>query len=288
MPTSATTSVTFEGKRYDVPQALLDADAKRGTTMTRDFIREVIADEEDRKAQAKARRDDRVEAEFKSVTTKLAKVDAIEETLAQLTQANAAYQVANDALKAQLEALEDSNDGLGSTSSKARAAALELSQHVAGAALMVETMMRHRESLERQVESMQARLDLLESQQQEQIDVHLKVGQQRQQLEQAHTNRLLDVVADAESIAREAEATSKQALSDAQSSQVVTKDLFTRDEVNAMVTAELQKSMPEAVEMAVEKIKNEFPNGIHGPRLDGDYVREATKRLTPPEWMQQN
>ena len=263
--------VGYNGSQYNVPKDVLQAG------MAAQWIEDQLAEKAERQAQREAKKQETVEAEFSTIKTKLNKLDVLSERIEQLEAANAAYATANAAQRAQIEALEDSNGGLGSTSSKAREASLELSQQVAGSALMIETMMRHRESLEVQVVRMQERLDLLEGRQQKQIDDHLKAGQTRQRLEQEQTNRLIDLVAEADAVARKAEATAADALSKAQGAQSLNRNDISRDDMLNLIHAELLATTENIAESVVAQMTSQFPQGPGGIRMDKDFMEQTEK-----------
>ena len=263
--------VGYEGQQYRVPRDVLNAG------MAASYIKDQLAEKAERKAQREAQKQSSVEAEFSSIKTKLSKLDRLQAQVDNQAQVVASYEAANAALRAQIDALEDSNDGLGSTSGKARAASLELSQTTAGAALMAETLMRHRESLELQVQRMQERLDLLETQQRKQISDHLKAGVTRSRLEQEQTVRLIDDVAKADAVARQAEATAAQALSKAQGAQSLSKNDITRDDMLNLIHAELLATTENIAESVVAQMTNQFPQGPGGIRMDAQFMEQVTK-----------
>ena len=271
------TQVGYNGGQYDVPNDVLQAG------MAKQYIENEIAEKEERKAQREAQKQSSLESDFKSIKSKISKVDSLSERVEQLERSNAAYKAANQAQRAQIEALEDANGGLGSTSSKAREASLELSQMTAGSAMMIEPMLRTRESLQRQVEVMQERLDQLETRQKQQIDAHIKAGQTRQRLAQEEVNGLKDTVAKLEARAAKAEAVAARALRDAEAAQAINdeKGNINADRVRSIARDEMQESMPNAVEMAVETIRrDEFPNGFYSQRVDGERTRQLRKDAT--------
>ena len=263
--------VGYEGSQYSVPKSVLQAG------MAAAYIRDMLAEKAERKAQREAKVQQSVETEFSTIKTKLNKLDVLSERIEQLEDSNTAYKAANEALRAQIEALEDSNGGLGATSGKAREASLELSQQVAGSALMIETMLRHRESLETQIARMQDRLDLLEERQQKQIDDHLKAGQSRQRLEQEQTNRLIDLVAEADAVARKAQAEASDALSKAQGAQSLSKNDITRDDMLNLIHAELTATTQNIAEAVVSEMTSQFPQGPGGIRMDKEYMEQTRK-----------
>ena len=262
--------VGYEGSQYSVPKSVLQSG------MAAAYIRDMLAERAERKAQREAKVQQSVETEFSTIKTKLSKLELLSERIDQLESSNTAYRAANDALRAQIDSLEDSNDGLGSTSGKARQASLELSQTTAGAALMAETLMRHRESLELQVQRMQDRLDLLEGQQQKQLADASNAALTRQRMAQEEVNALKDTVAQLEARAVKAEAVAARALRDAEASKNLGRNDITRDDLIALINAELIASTPQTVEMAVSEIRDQFPQGIHGQRMSGEYMDQTT------------
>ena len=268
--------VGFEGRQVLIPADIARLNATQPGVAAA-WIRDQEAEKADRRAQRQAKVKETVDGEFATIQRKLQKVDRLEAEQSNQAQTIASYEAANKALRAQIDALEDSNGGLGSTSSKAREASLELSQQVAGSALMIETMMRHRESLERQVEAMEDRLDKLEARQQKQIDDHLKAGQTRQRLEQEQTNRLIDLVAEADAVARKADAVAGDALSKAQGAQNLGRNDITRDNLLSLIHAELLATTENIAESVVAQMTNQFPQGPGGIRMDAQYMEQTRK-----------
>ena len=78
MAKSATVRVGYEGKNYDIPLEISEANSRQ-PGIAAAWIQDQIQAEADRKASAKAASDLNVEREFKSVKQKLAQVDAHEE-----------------------------------------------------------------------------------------------------------------------------------------------------------------------------------------------------------------
>ena len=266
--------VGYEGSQYSVPKSVLQSG------MAAAYIRDMLAERAERKAQREAKVQQSVETEFSTIKTKLSKLELLSERIDQLESSNTAYRAANDALRAQIDALEDSNGGLGSTSSKARQASMDLSQQVTGAAVMTEALARQRDYLEQQVGRMQDRLDLLEGQQQKQLADASNAALTRQRMAQEEVNALKDTVAQLEARAVKAEAVAARALRDAEASKNLGRNDITRDDLIALINAELIASTPQTVEMAVSEIRDQFPQGIHGQRMSGEYMDQTTTDAT--------
>ena len=238
-------SVGYEGKQYLIPTEIARLNATQ-PGVAKAWIEEQIAEETDRRQQAKARREESVEAEFENISAKLSKVDGIEQAMAAMQQSVDAYASANAALNAQVAALEESGGVLGGANSSARQTAFELAtQSTAGGAILSQ-MQSTQLSMERQLDSFQQQLDDFQLAIAKQVTEALTTGRQRGQLLQEASNRALDEAARAEEIARKAAATGAQALRDAAEAKIITKDQLTaldvenmvNDGINAGVTAD--------------------------------------------------
>ena len=275
MAKEAFISVGYEGKQYMIPAEIARLNATQ-PGVARDYILELIADETDRKQQAKQRKEESVEAEFENISAKLSKVDGIEKTMAAMQQTIDSYQSANEALKSQIDALESSGSAAGSASAEAREAAFSLANASTVAFTALNELRTHNDRLDNTVERMEARLAELEAAQTKQLAEALASGQQRQRLQQEASNRALDEAAKAEARAAKAEAVAAQALSDAKAAQSLSRNDITRDQLVSIVQDELRASSPRIVDEAVEIVRrDEFGGGsVTGQRMDGDYIRQ--------------
>ena len=261
----------FEGDQYMVPKSVLQAG------MAKQFIEDQLAEQADRAAQKKAKVQESVEGEFRSIKTKLKKVDLLTERIDQLEDANTAYRVANEALRAQIDALEDSNGGLGSTSSKARQASMDLSQQVTGAAVMTESLARQRDAMTRQEEGMQLSLEQHETRQQKVLADASNAAVTRQRLAQEEVNALKDTVAKLEARAVEAEAVAARALRDAEASKNLGRNDISRDDLLNLIHAELTATTENIAEAVIAQMKDQFPQGPGGIRMDAQFMEQTRK-----------
>ena len=266
--------VGFEGRQYRVPKSVLDSG------MAKAYIQDQLAEKAERKAQREAKAQQSVETEFSTIKSKLSKLELLTERIDQLEDANAAYATANAALRAQIDALEDSNGGLGSTSSKARQASMDLSQQVTGAAVMTESLARQRDYLEVQVGRMEERLNLLEAQQQKQLSDASNAALTRQRMAQEEVNGLKDTVAQLEARAVKAEAVAARALRDAEGAQNLGRNDISRDDMLNLIHAELLATTENVAESVVAQMTNQFPQGPGGIRMDKEFMEQVTKDST--------
>ena len=274
MATEPMVQVGYEGRTYSVPADIVRLNSQQPGVAAQ-YIEDQIAEETLRVQQSRQRKEQSVDAEFVTIKSKLTKVDQLEEQLNNQAQVIASYKAANEAQAAQIAALEDSTDGLGSTSSKARQATLELSQQVTGAAVMTESLARQRDYLEAQATRMEDRLTLHEDRQSEQLDNARKAAITRQNFEQEATNRLIDDVARAEDVARKAESAAAQALRDAEAARLVTRDDISRGELQALVQAEIRASAEGIAELVIAEMQNQFPQGLGGVQFDAGYLAQT-------------
>ena len=176
--------------------------------------------------------------------------------------------------KQQVAALQAQLDASDGTSQSARQVTLDLANATTMAQSTLAELQRVNEIQQQQIDAMQTRLYELEDQQAEQITKALAAGQTRQRLQQEASNRALNEAARAEERAVKAEAVAAKALRDAEASRRINDGSMTRAELVAIVQAELQASTPGTVELAVAEIRDQFPAGLGGPRLDADYVKQ--------------
>ena len=208
--------VRFEGQSFSVPQELLSADQRDNTRLVQQYIREEIEETKYRAEQRKAKKDKSIESEFKTIQAKLKEVDNIQATLEQQSQTIASYAAANQALKAQVAALEESGEGLGNASSNARQTSFDLSNAATSGAAVLAQMQSENRRLSDTVEAMRVQLDELQLQFADQSSKALEAGKTMQRLQQEASNRALEKAYDAEKIARKAEAVAAKSERDAE------------------------------------------------------------------------
>ena len=274
MAVNPMTTVTFDGKSYDVPKDLLTADAQNGTSLTKQYIEDQIAEKTLRVQATQQRKQQTVERGFESVKSRLSDLESKNQVIGNLEQENASLKATNEALVARVAALEDSGGVLGGANASARQTSFELSNAATAGASVLAQMQAEQQRLEDIIERMQVQLDTLQDQFDDQATKALQAGQSRQRLEQEQSVRLLDDVAKADAVARKAEAVAAEALASAQASSRINDGSMTRSQLVAIVQAEVQASTPGTVELAVAQIRDQFPAGLGGPRLDGDYVKQ--------------
>lgn len=275
MASEAMVSVGYEGRQYRIPADI----ARLNTTqpgVARDYIEEMIAEESDRQQQAKARREESVEAEFSSVKSRLSELESKEAVITNLQRENASLKAAVEAQSVQIDALESSGSAAGSASAEAREAAFSLANASSVAYNSLTELRGENQRLNDTVEQMQIQLETLQDQFDDQATKALAAGQTRQRLEQEKTNRLLTDVARAEERAAKAQAAAGQALADAKAAQSLSRNDITRENIVAMVQNELQASAPQLVNEAIDTIKEDEFGGksIFGQRMDGDLTRQ--------------
>ena len=276
MPEQQTIEVGYNGSKYKVPAEVVRSN------MAAAWIEDQLAEERQRVAQRKARRQQSTEAEFASIQTKLKQVDRLSDRVEQQDEAIAAYAAANTALKAQVAALEESGGVLGGANGQARQTAYDLSNATTMAQNTLSELGRVDDVWQRQIDLMQEQIDQLKVDTEAQIEKATKAAATREKLAQERVNRLLDDVARAEARAAKAEAVAAQAERDAQAAQVVNDNgTVTVDQVRTIARDEMQASMPGAVDQAVTLIRrDEFTNGFFGQRTDGDLTRRQRSDAT--------
>lgn len=267
--------VGYEGKKYLIPAEIARLNATQ-PGVARDYIEEMIADETDRKRQAKQRKEESVEAEFSSVKSRLSELESKNQVISNLERENSSLRAAVEAQASQIDALESSGSAAGSASAEAREAAFSLANASTVAFTALNELRTHNDRLDATIEKMEARLAELELKQTKQLAEALASGQQRQRLQQEASNRALDEAAKAEARAAKAEAVAAQALSDAKAAQSLSRNDITRDQLVSIVQDELRASSPRIVDEAVEIVRrDEFGGGsVTGQRMDGDYIRQ--------------
>ena len=269
-------SVGFEGRTYEIPAEVAAANARQ-PGLAADYIRDQIAGEEERKAAIKQASDLNVEREFKSVRSKLARVDSIEQQLQQQADAIGAYKSANEALTSQVQALQATGTGLGSASSDARDAAGELALQTSNSSILLEALRQREESMRGVIDGLENQVASLEAQLKAQVEENLALGQSRQRLMLDGVTKLEDRVLSADEVAREAQGVANQALQVAKGARQLTKDQVTEADLLAMVQAEIRLSAEQIVELVLEQMKPQFPHGFAGPRMDADYMDQTSK-----------
>ena len=238
-------SVGYEGKQYRIPAEIARLNATQ-PGVAKAWIEEMLAEESERQQQVKQRKAESVEAEFTVVKTRLSELESERAVTKNLQRENASLRAAVDALVTQLDAIESSGNAAGSASAEARQTAYDLSNASTIAQGTLSNLQRENERLNSTVMTMQAQLDQLQAEFNEQASNAIATGRQRGQLLQEASNRALDESARAEAIARQAEAVAAQALRDAAEAKIITKDQLTaldvenmvNDGINAGVTAD--------------------------------------------------
>ena len=269
-------SVGYEGKQYRIPAEIARLNATQ-PGVAKAWIEEQIAEETDRRQQAKQRKEESVEAEFENISAKLSKVDGIERAMAAMQQSVDAYASANAALNAQVAALEESGGVLGGANSSARQTAFELAtQSTAGGAILSQ-MQSTQLSMERQLDSFQQQLDDFQLAIAKQVTEALAAGQSRQRLEQEASNRLLDDVGRAEERAAKAEGLAAQALSDAKAAQSLNKNDVTRGQITSMVTAEVIQQAPILIDKQIREDRDLGVINPGGPTMDRGFMAQRQK-----------
>ena len=275
MAEEAMVSVGYEGKQYRIPAEIARLNATQ-PGVARDYIEEKIAEETYRQQQSKARKEESVEAEFAVVKTRLSELESERAVTKNLQRENASLRAAVDALVTQLDAIESSGNAAGSASAEARQTAYDLANASTIAMGTLSNLQRENERLNATVTTMQAQLDQLQAEFNEQANNALATGRQRGQLLQEASNRALDEAAKAEARAAKAEAVAAQALSDAKAAQSLNKNDVTREQIMAMVQNEVRESSPRLVNEAIEVIReDEFHGGsVTGQRHDPALTRQ--------------
>ena len=271
MASEVMVTVGYQGADYQVPKDVLNAG------MAASYIEDMLAEKAERQAQREAQKQSSLETEFRSIKSKISKVDLLSERIDQLESSNTAYKAANEALRAQIDALEDSNGGLGSTSSKARQASMDLSQQVTGAAVMTESLARQRDAMTRQEEGMQLSLEQHETRQQKVLADASNAAVTRQRLAQEEVNALKDTVAKLEARAVEAEAVAARALRDAEASKNLGRNDISRDDLLNLIHAELTATTENIAEAVIAQMKDQFPQGPGGIRMDAQFMEQTRK-----------
>lgn len=268
--------VGYKGKTYQIPVSVSAANTRTpGVAVA--YIEDQIAAEQARKAAAKTAADLNVEKEFRSVREKLEQVDAHDEQLKAQAASIKAYKEANKAQEAQIKALQSTKTGLDSSSGEAREAAQELALQTTNSAVLLETLRQREDHLTGVIEGLELEVEALEAQLKEKTEEAAKLGQSRMFLEQERSNRCLDKAYKAEERAVAAEKVAADALSKAENSRQMTKDQFTRADVLAMVQAEIRVSAEQIVEMVIDSLRPELPQGWAGQRMSREYVDQTTR-----------
>lgn len=264
--------VGYEGQQYMVPKSVLQAG------MAKQFIEDQLAEQADRQSKRQAKVKESVEGEFAVIKTKLAKVDGIEESMAQMQQTVDAYASANAALKAQVAALEESGGVLGGANSTARQTAYDLSNASTSGANLLGQLQTAQTVLNEKLDRMFERVEQLEVQQTQVLTNANAAAKTSQSLLQEAVARALDEAAKAEARAAAAEAVAAQALSDARSSQRINDGTLTRQQLNAevgiQVTDEWKAQQDAIVNAVVDQLRDEFPNGLGAQRIDKNRTRQ--------------
>ena len=113
MAEEALVEVGYEGKKYRIPAEIARLNATQ-PGVARDYIEEMIAEESDRRQQAKQRKEESVEAEFTNVKTRLSELESKNQIINNLQRENASLKAAVEAQASQIDALESSGSAAGS------------------------------------------------------------------------------------------------------------------------------------------------------------------------------
>ena len=261
--------VGFDGDQYMVPKSVIQAG------MAKVYIEDQLAEQADRKVQQQAKVQQSVDNEFATIKRKLKKVDFIEDEIAQMQQSVEAYASANAALKAQVAALEESGGVLGGANAEARQTAYDLSNAATSGANLLAQLQTAQTVLNERLDQMFARIEQLQLAQAKVIADAAAAAETNRELLQQAVARATGMASNAEVRAAQAEGVANQALSDAQNAKNLGRNDVTRDQLLAMIQSEIHASSSGFIEMAVDQIREQFPQGIHGQRLDGEYLGQA-------------
>ena len=276
MAKAATVRVGYEGRYFDIPAEISEANARQ-PGIAAAWIEDQLEAERDRKATQKAASDLNVEREFTQVKSQLSELNSLKDQVEQQSKALEAYQAANEAQAAQIEALQATGDGLGAASSNAQQASVELAHQATACSLLLESMQSREVRLLAIIDQMEQRLEALDARQAEQVKASLKAAQTREKLQQEGTNRLMAEVARVGERIAQADGTAAEALQVAKGSRQLTKDQFTEADLLALVQSEIRLSAEQIVELVIDSLKPMFPNGFGGPRMDADYVDQTNR-----------
>ena len=260
--------VGFEGDQYMVPKSVLQAG------MAKQYIEDQLAEAAERAAKKKAKVNASVEGEFATIKAKLGKVDQLEAEQSNQAQVIASYKSANEALKAQVDALESSGADAGSASAEARRVSYDLANAATVAAGALADLTTAQKEYERRVEQVEAEYARVTEAQAKQINDALAAGITRDRLAQERFNALQDTVAQLEARAVKAEAVAARALADAEASKSLSRNDVTRDQLMQMVHNEWLAQQDGISDAVVENIRDEFPNGLGAQRIDKDRTRQ--------------
>lgn len=260
--------VGFEGDQYMVPKSVLQAG------MAKQYIEDQLAEAAERAAKKKAKVNASVEGEFATIKAKLGKVDQLEAEQSNQAQVIASYKSANEALKAQVDALESSGADAGSASAEARRVSYDLANAATVAAGALADLTTAQKEYERRVEQVEAEYARVTEAQAKQINDALAAGITRDRLAQERFNALQDTVAQLEARAVKAEAVAARALADAEASKSLSRNDVTRDQLMQMVHNEWLAQQDGITDAVVENIRDEFPNGLGAQRIDKDRTRQ--------------
>ena len=260
--------VGFEGDQYMVPKSVLQAG------MAKQYIEDQLAEAAERAAKKKAKVNASVEGEFATIKAKLGKVDQLEAEQSNQAQVIASYKSANEALKAQVDALESSGADAGSASAEARRVSYDLANAATVAAGALADLTTAQKEYERRVEQVEAEYARVTEAQAKQINDALAAGITRDRLAQERFNALQDTVAQLEARAVKAEAVAARALADAEASKSLSRNDVTRDQLMQMVHNEWLAQQDGITDAVVENIRDEFPTGLGAQRIDKDCTRQ--------------
>ncbi len=282
-PVATTTTMTLDGQEWEVPIEVADLNV-REPGAARIWIEAQVEERDADVAAAQRRVDSAADKEFTAITEKLAKIDKFEKRLELQELTIDAYESANNALKLQLDALEESGAAGSAANATARKAAYDLSTAATQAAAMVVEIARQSDNAKLVVGNAQSELRHAQEEINTTAQQAVEAGKTRMELEQQVANRLLDEikslraeVASASASASAAEAEAKAAFETAKSASVLTKDSITPSAVADIAREQLQQISPLLLEQALEKLREEMPHGPGGPRMDPGFIENQTK-----------
>ena len=273
MAEQAMIPVKFEGQQYEVPQELLAADTRDGSRLVQQYIQEEIADKEFRAEQSKVKQERAYEAEFTSIQKRLSAVESKDKIINNLQRENASLAAAVEAQAKQIEALESSGADAGSASANARQVAYDLANASTIGHGTLSELQRANEQMQRQVTDMQARLDEYDLLFQKQAEDAQAAGVNQQRLQQEASNAALQKAYDAEARAAAAEAVASKAERDAEAAQLLTTGHLTKGDITDAVSQEWRAQQQAITNAVAEQLRDEYPDGIQGQRMDANLVR---------------
>jgi chromosome segregation ATPase len=264
-------TVGYQGADYQVPKDVLNAG------MAASYIEDQLAEKAERKAQREAKVQQSVETEFTTIKNRLGKLDELEAEQSNLNQVVESYVAANQALKAQIDALESSGTAAGSASAEARQVSFDLSNAATSGASLLGQLHSAQTVLDEKLDGMNERLAEFQVKQAKVLTDAAASAKTSKDLLQDAVARATDMAAKAEARAAEAEAKASRALVDAEASKNLGRNDVTRDQLLSMINAELLATTENVAEQVVAQIKDQFPQGPGGIRMDKEFMAQTRK-----------